>query len=221
VISYKTYRLLNDASVIDFLDISPRDVSEIVNNTTKIQGDEFSYHVASNGKILLVESIEPSGGFLFHTLDDILRMRKIFIKSSTMVTTFWPEPRTFENITGSEIDKLISALELDRDKLDYSIASLQYVERTLQEKNLTYNQQVLSLFLGILSYAGGCLIKHYGGKWHMEIEEENQYSSWEPKIALPSGKILDPFAGLFGGLLLRSDDGKLIPIFSLEYNARP
>lgn len=217
MIAYKTYRLLNDASVVDFLDISQKDVQEIVNSSTKIKLHDFSYYVTSDGKFLLAESIEV-GGYLFHSLDDIIRMRQIRIKSSTIITSFWPEPRTFRNIMGHEIAKLRTTLRLDHE-LDYTETSIDYLEKVLQQQKFTYDQQVLSLYLGILSYVGESLIKRYNGKWHLEIKEENQFSSWEPKIKLQTGKILDPFVDFFDGLILRSEDNELIPIISLRLNA--
>jgi hypothetical protein len=214
MIFYKTYRLLNDGSIVDFLDISPKDVNDIVNNATRNQLRDFSYYASADGKFLLAETIEPSGGYLFHSLDDIIRMTESQIKSTTTVTAFWPEPRTFEQNTRSEIARLIQTLELDQTKVDSSGASISYLERTLMEKNFIYKQQVLSLFLGVLSYVGETLIKTRSGKWHLEIEEENRFSSWEPKIKLPSGTILDPFNDLFDGLLLWAE-GKYIPVIAL------
>jgi hypothetical protein len=107
------------------------------------------------------------------------------------------------------------ALELNGDKLDYSEASLTYIEKAMHHKLFTYKQQILELYLGILSYAGEHLIRKYEGKWYLEIEDEDRFSSWEPKIQLASGKIIDPFVNLLDGLLLQGA-GKLIPIITLR-----
>jgi hypothetical protein len=142
-------------------------------------------------------------------------MRETGIASSTLFNTFWPEPRTFEGIIGVEIERMISSLELDADKLDYTDASIRYIERMMHKKNFIHRQQVLRLYLGILSYAGEYLIRKYDGKWYLEIEEEERFSSWKPMIQLRSGEILDPFVGLLDGLQLRAE-GRLIPIISLR-----
>jgi hypothetical protein len=215
VIFYKTYRLLNDSSVVDFLEISIKDVKEIVNGTTKFLSDDFSYYVTVDGKVLLADSIDDTGGYLFHSVDDIIRMRKKGIKSTTIVTMFWPEPRTFESIIGAEIARMARVLDLNGDKLDYSEASLTYIEKAMQQKQFTHQQQILELYLGILSYAGEHLIRTYEGKWHLEIEDEDRFSSWDPKIQRASGKIIDPFVDLFDGLLLQ-EAGKFIPIIALR-----
>lgn len=109
------------------------------------------------------------------------------MKSKHFLYSRNPYGEDFPRYVDSLISKLIEGIGFERDKLDFSLNSLEYIDLFLLENDILIDDSFIEEnLLGFIAYLGEGFIRRNGGEWKMVIGEDGE--TWEPHIISHNGK---------------------------------
>jgi hypothetical protein len=133
--------------------------------------------------------------------EDLTRESTVFWPGSVgrhVLADSIPDGREFIPHVEEHIEGLARLLHVERETLDYSVASSDFIDDVLIREN---RASLLKdeWFRGLVAYAGEIIRRNVDGEWIAEYDATSGW--WEPVIRDAAGKLCDPFLTLYKGIL--------------------
>jgi hypothetical protein len=157
--------------------------------------DVSVYNIA-DGKVLVVCDEEDVVGWIWPSRQIVLSYfsRASERRSHYLMEGRLPQGPDFPNHTLTLIDELADILSLSRRQLDFTLPSIECVDKQLRTKVGRDARIEPPVFPCLIAYVGETLRKLIGGNWEMRQVEVDV---WEPWVISADGRELPVFVNIY------------------------
>jgi hypothetical protein len=164
----------------------------------KEERSPFDYYELPFGKLLLVLRFGQGTGTMYRSEEEfkqLMSRHDVREPGEHMMSNLIVDSNEFLNKIDLYVDLLAKKLNIPRNRLDYSLKSLNLIDSIYAmkrpEKNIFFNED----YLYLITYLGETYRKKRGGEWN--FEREPGIPSWIPYIKLSNGVNMDVYIELF------------------------
>ena len=199
-------------------ELSEPEIQDLLATETPVADEELSQltlldvYQFSDGRILFLFDGEPTTGTLWDSRDSVLQSLTASAEEpeSHPLAGRWHQGQGFPDQVDELKARLADLIDLPIDDLDYSLESLELVDRTIKTRFPPEERLGAVVFPCLVAYLGETVRQLVDGAW--EMRHASHADIWEPWVRSPQGREFAPFVCLHEQLSHPTDESAQLPL---------